>query len=212
MHLHGLEILEQGQTVEVRRPIAAGDDVVAVQRAHRDRVDGGAGQELAEIVLDLLVDVPVVVHQVHLVDGQHEVGDAEQTRDARVALGLRADAVARVDQQDGDVSGRSAGRHIARVLLVPRRVGQDELATGGGEIPVGDVDRDPLLALGAQAVGEQREIDRPGIAVLRRLLDRRDLILVDRLRVVQEPPDQRALAIVHAAGGADPKEPGLHQK
>ena len=29
----------------------------------------------------------------------------------------------------------------------------------GGEVPVGDVDRDPLLALGLEAVGEQRQID-----------------------------------------------------
>ncbi len=28
----------------------------------------------------------------------------------------------------------------------------------GGEVPVGDVDRDALLPLGPQAVGEQREV------------------------------------------------------
>jgi hypothetical protein len=39
-------------------------------------------------------------------------------------------------------------------------VGEDELAPGGLEVAVGDVDRDALLALGAQAVREQREVDR----------------------------------------------------
>jgi hypothetical protein len=37
---------------------------------------------------------------------------------------------------------------------VARRVGQDERALRRGEVAVGDVDRDALLALGAQAVGE----------------------------------------------------------
>ena len=140
-----------------------------------------------------------------------EVGDAEQPRDARVAPRLRADAVARVDQQDRDVGRRRAGRHVARVLLVAGRVGEDELAPRGREVAVGDVDRDALLALGAQAVGEQREVDRPGGAVLRRLLDRVHLILVDRPRVVEQPADQRALPVVDAAGGAD-AEQTRHQK
>ena len=60
-----------------------------------------------------------------------------------------ADAVARVDQQDRDVGRRRAGRHVARVLLVARRVGEDELAPRRGEVAVGDVDGDALLALGA---------------------------------------------------------------
>ena len=90
------------------------------ERAHRDGVHRGAGEELAEVVLDLLVDLAVEVDEVHLVDGEHEVGDAEQPRDPRVPLRLRANAVARVDQQDGDVGRRGAGGHVARVLLVTR--------------------------------------------------------------------------------------------
>jgi hypothetical protein len=42
---------------------------------------------------------------------------------------------------------------------VPRGVGDDELPLRRREVPVGDVDRDALLPLGAQAVGEQREVD-----------------------------------------------------
>ena len=41
----------------------------------------------------------------------------------------------------------------------PGGVGEDEGAPRGGEVPVGDVDGDALLALGAQAVGEQRQVD-----------------------------------------------------
>ena len=45
-----------------------------------------------------------------------------------MAAGLLADAVARVDQDDREVGGGRAGDHVARVLLVARRVGDDELA------------------------------------------------------------------------------------
>ena len=41
----------------------------------------------------------------------------------------------------------------------PGRVGDDEAPPRRREVAVGDVDRDALLALGAQAVGQQREVD-----------------------------------------------------
>jgi hypothetical protein len=76
-----------------------------------------------------------------------------------VAAGLRQHALARVDQDDGEVGGRGGGDHVAGVLLVARRVGDDVLARAGGEVAVGDVDGDALLALGLQAVGEERQVD-----------------------------------------------------
>jgi hypothetical protein len=66
---------------------------------------------------------------------------------------------ARVDQQHREVRRRGAGGHVAGVLLVARRVGDDELALLGGEEAVGDVDGDALFAFGCEAVDEQGEID-----------------------------------------------------
>jgi hypothetical protein len=76
-------------------------------------------------------------------------------------------------------------------LLVAGGVGDDELPQGGGEIAVRDVDRDALLALGDEPVGQQRQIERPA-SLLRGALDRGELVGEDRLRVVKELPDQRA--------------------
>ena len=87
--------------------------------------------------------------------------------------------MARVDEQDREIGRRCPGRHVARVLLVARRVGEDELAPRRREVAIRDVDGDALFALGPQPVGEQGEIDRAGGAVLRGLLDRVQLILVD---------------------------------
>ena len=50
-----------------------------------------------------------------------------------------------------------------------------------GEIAVGDVDGDLLLTLGAQAIGEQREVDIAVAAVVAGLLDLRDLVFKNRL-------------------------------
>ena len=67
------------------------------------------------------------------------------------------------------------------------------------ERAVRDVDRDPLLALRAQAVGEQREVDVAVAAALARLLDVLELVGHHLLRVVEEAADQGRLAVVDGA-------------
>ena len=132
--------------------------------------------------------------------------DAEQRRDRGVAAGLLDHALARVDQHDRHLGGRGAGDHVARVLLVPRRVGEDEAPPRGREVAVRDVDRDALLALGAQAVGQQRQVQVPvAVARVRHLGDVLELVGQDRLGVVEQPPDQRRLPVVHRAGRREPQ-------
>ena len=72
--------------------------------------------------------------------------------------------LAGIDQDERDVRVRRPGHHVARVLGVARGVGDDELALWRGEIAVGHVDGDALLALGPQPVGEQRQV---GLGVAR---------------------------------------------
>ena len=72
-----------------------------------------------------------VADQVHLVDGDDQVRDADQVGEVGVAPRLRQHALAGIDQDDGQVGGRRGGDHVARVLLVARRVGDDVLARAG---------------------------------------------------------------------------------
>jgi len=125
-----------------------------------------------------------------------------------VAAGLGEHALARVDQDHREVGGRGAGDHVAGILLVPRGVGDDELALLGGEEAVSDVDRDPLLALGGEAVDEQSEVDLAalGADALAVGFQGRQLILEDHLAVVEQPPDQRRLAVVDRAAGDEAQE------
>ena len=109
------------------------------------------------------------IDEVDLVDRQNDVADAEQRDDVGVAPRLGQHALARVDQDDGELGIRGARRHVARVLLVARRVGDDEFALVGREEAVGDVDRDALLPLGFQAVDADsaRSMSSPVVPCLR---------------------------------------------
>ena len=69
-------------------------------------------------------------------------------------------------------------------------VGDDELAARRAEIAVGDVNRDPLLALGAQAVGQQREVGTVRRAVHPAAAHLFEMILPNRLAVVEQATDQ----------------------
>ncbi len=152
----------------------------------------------------------VEVHQIHLVHRQHHMADADQLHQEAVPAGLGQHALARVDQDDGQVGGRGAGDHVAGVLFVARRVGDDELALVGGEEPVGDIDGDALFALGRQAVHQQGEVDLAalGADALGVRLQRGQLILEDHLGVVEQAADQGGLAVVHRAAG-DEAQQGL---
>src|SRR5664280_2117223 len=148
--------------------------------------------------------------QVHLVDADQQVGHPQQRGQEGVAPGLLDDSLAGVDQDHGEVGGRVPGHHVARVLHVARCVGDDELAGRGGEVAVGHVDGDALLALGPQAVGQQREVRVVVAALDRHPLHGLELVLEDRLRIVEQTSDQGALAVVHRPGRGEPEQ--LHQK
>ena len=76
------------------------------------------------------------------------------------------------------------------------------------EVQVGDVDRDSLLPLCFEAVGQQGQVDLPpGVARDGRVLAHRgQVVVVEEVRVVQEPPDQCRLAVVHRAAGEQAKQ------
>ncbi len=203
---------EQGRTVIPAQMRARIDDVVALegrdwnrghplelQRLGEAREVGGDGVEARLVEID----------EVHLVDGERDLADAEQRQDAGVTPGLSEHPAARIDQQHGEIAIRRSRRHVARVLHVPWRIGDDELPPRRREIAIGDVDGDLLLALGLESVDEEREIERaarPRAGALLVLLGGFELVLVDQRRIVQQPADQRALAVVDAAAGEEAQQ------
>ena len=132
----------------------------------------------------------------------------EQRADVAVAAGLGQHALAGIDQDDRRIGVGGAGGHVARVLLVARRIGDDEGAARRGEEAVGDIDGDALLALGLEPVDQQRQIDvLAGGAVLAAVARQgRELVLENQLGVVQQPADERRFAIVHRAAGQEAQQ------
>lgn len=151
---------------------------------------------------DLLEALFRVADEIHLVDGKDEVADAHERADAGMAARLRQDALRRVDEDDGEVGERCAAGHVARVLLMARRIRADEAAVVRREVAVGDIDRDALLALREQSVQEQRVVDGTAAAADFRIEQQRFFLVgVDELGIVQEMADERGLAVVDAAAG-----------
>ena len=104
-------------------------------------------------------------------------------------------ASTRIDRQVGEAGAHG---HVARVFLVAGRVGTDEAAIVRGEVAVRHVDGDALLALRRQSVQQQAVVYLAAAAARFRVqLQRTCLVGVYELRVVQQMPDERRLAVVH---------------
>ena len=165
-----------------------------------------------EILGDRIEARLVEVDEIHLVDGERDLADAEQRQDAGVTAGLGEDAAAGIDQEHGEVAIRRARRHVARVLHMAGRIGDDELPPRRRKIAVGDVDGDLLLALGLQSVDQQGKVERRCPAGARTALampGALHLILEHQMRIVEETADQRAFAVVHAAAGEKAQEAAI---
>ncbi len=210
----GLQVLQHRRAAV---PVHVGGrlhHVVTGQGRDRDRGDlrdAQVGGVRGELLGDGREDRLLVAHQVHLVDGQDHVRDAQQRGDGRVPAGLLDDAVAGVDEDHGQVGGGGAGDHVPGVLHVPGGVREDEPAARGGEVPVRDVDGDALLPLGPQAVGEQREVGGVLAALGGDGLDGFHLVGQDRLGVVQQSAHQGGLAVVDGTGGREAQQRGRCQ-
>src|SRR5262249_3367536 len=87
-----LQMTEQGRTFEPRRVLGGFYHIVAVEGAHGDELHIAEHVQLRQKIFDLVADLLEAflfpVHKVHLVDGDDEVGDAQQRRDVRVPARL----------------------------------------------------------------------------------------------------------------------------
>ena len=204
-----LEVAQQRGRVAPRHVRGRRNDVVAGERGQRDRsdiVDVEAARERRELVADRLEGGLPVTDEVHLVHAQHQLRDAEQRGEEGVAPRLLHDARAGVDEDQREIGGGGAGDHVAGVLHVAGRVRDDELPPRRREIAVGDIDGDALLALGAETVRQQCEVDVVEALLAAGALDRLELVLEDPFRVVEQPPDQGALPVVDGAGGDEAQQ------
>ena len=119
---------------------------------------------------------------------------------------LRHEALPRVHENQRQVGSACAGDHVAGVLLVARRVGDDEFSPVRVEIAVRDVDGDALFALCLQSVRQEGKIDAFAAASFVVTLGCGDLIFKRAARIDEKASDQCGFAVVDAAGSNEPKE------
>ena len=203
-----LQDVEQGGAA-VAAPVGVGrgvDHVPAFER--RDGHGGGHGQacrggEFGERVADVRKRLRRVFDGVELVHGKHDGGHAQQLEQQAVApclgqqfeRGIAPVELGGVHQHHGGIGAGGGGDHVAGVLLVAGRIANDEFAGFGVEVAVGHIDGDALLALGRQAVGQQRQI---GLTLA---LHAGQVVLQHGLAVDQQAADQGALAVVDRTAG-----------
>ncbi len=190
-------------------------DIVAGQRADRDQLNGLEPQPVRQgkkLRPYRRKHLRAVADEIHLVYRCHDVRDLQQACDVGVPARLRQQAPGlykciRIDEHDGHIGRRRACRHVARVLLVPGRVRDDEFALRCREVTIGNIDGDALLALGSQTIRQQRKVDGPiARAIHAAGADAGKLILVDALGVVEQTPNQRALAVVDRPGRGEAQQ------
>ena len=68
----------------------------------------------------------IEIDKIDLIDCNNDMTDAEERADEGVPLGLNQNAFSRINENDRELRGGCAGRHIAGELLMARSVGDDE--------------------------------------------------------------------------------------
>ena len=202
-----VERLDHGRPLIPGHDARARDDVVALAGRDRDeagRLDPEAGEIAAILLGDRAEAVGAVVDQVHLVDQDRDLLDAQQMEQIAVPAGLLLHALLGVDQQQRGLAAGRAGDHVLEKLLVARRIDDDVVALGGAEPDLRGVDGDALIALGLQRVHQEGPFERHA-APLGHRLDRLELAFGQRARVVEQPADQGRLAVIDVADDDDPK-------
>ena len=203
------DIFEIGEQIWARIPgrfLALFRDIVAEARRDRNCEAGRKSErrrEIRERACDPRESRRIVTDKIDLVHREHDVADAEQRDDRRMPMRLGKQSLAAIDEKDGEIAVGGAGRHIARILFVARRIGDDEGALAGRESAIGDIDRDALLAFCFESVDQQREIDvgADGAVFLRIALERGELIVENELLLIKQPADESRFAVVDRTAG-----------
>ena len=211
INLYGFQVAHQRRAVVPGHVLALFSDVFTAQGRHGDgrnvlQVD--LLGELAVVGNDVVEDFFRVAHQVHLVDCQHDLANANQRSQIAVAPRLRQHTSAGIDHDHGHIGRRCAGDHVAGVLFVAGRIGHDELALVCREKAVGHINGDALLTLCGQAVHQQGKVQ---LAPLRAdffgVCDQGfHLVFKQHLGFVQQATDQGTFAIIHAAAGDEAQQ------
>ena len=162
-----------------------------------------AGEMAGDLGLDVVEALLVEIDAIHLVDDDRDLMDAEQVQQVAVPARLVAHAFGGID--------RSAARHrpaTAPVIMLRRNSAWPgaSISTmsrdGGAEADLAGVERDALVALGLQRIEQERPFERHAAPLADRL-ELLELAVGQAAGLVQQPADQRRLAVIDMADDDD---------
>jgi len=142
------------------------------------------------------------IGEVHLVDRDDHVAHPEQPQEREVAARLLLGAGLRIDDEERGRGVGRAGHEVAQQFAVPGRIDDQELAARRAHAHARGVERDRLVALELECVEHERPLERH-TALLGGGLQRLDLAVGQEVELVQQPSEQRRLAVVDVAGDAN---------
>ena len=180
-------------------------DIVALSRRnrhHMQRRDPDGGQIGADIRLDRGKARGIVAGHIHLVHRHHHLAHAQQMQQIAMPARLFLHAIHRIDHQHRGGGGGRAGDHVLQELLVTGRI-DDEIGTRCRvETDLRRVDGDALVAFGLEGIQQEGPFERHA-ALFRHRLDGFQLAVGHRAGVVDQPSDQRGLAVIDMADDDD---------
>src|SRR3546814_18345732 len=107
---------------------------------------------------DLVKAVLTISPQVHLVDRQHHIADADQVNEIAMPPRLCKHALPGVNQDNGEVGGRCTRPHVPRILLMPRRVSANALTLFGRSEHITAVAGASLLTPPRRALSDNSQV------------------------------------------------------
>ena len=144
----------------------------------------------------------VPVQRVHLVHGDHEIADTEESQQRRVGARLPFGTQLRVDHQQCRGRPGRAGDQIAHEFAMPRAIDDDHFALRGADTDARGVERHRLIPLELQCIERERPLQRHVAAGACRLHPR-DPSIGQQVQFMQQAAQQRRLAMVDVPGQAD---------
>ena len=170
--------------------------MVRRRRNKSTRLERKIDKKLSVFPFDFPESLLRKIHEVHLVYDHDDLLDAEQAEQIGVPAALLTHPFAGGDDQNCSISSRCARDHVFQELFVAGRVDDGVLAARRPKRNLRGVDRDVLFLLLEQRVEQKRKFKFHPFRRTR-LLHHLDLPFRKRVRVLQNPADQRGLAVVN---------------
>src|SRR2546423_11039615 len=154
-----------------------------------------AGQEGPVLVRDSIEEGFGVVDEIHLVDHDRRLLDAEEAQKVGMPTGLLLHAFFRIHQEQRRIGVGSARDHVLDELLVTWLVDDQVFTIAAAKSNLSDVDGDALELLFFEGVQEERVLE--WLALL--LADAPDLLDAAFFKgagVREQPPDQSRFTVI----------------